>query len=120
MSNSYSAIENDLRHRFRDDLNRAEKPRDIENIFSFTIRSLLINIFNDTLRFTDDDIRLLPSEAQGYQLAEAITSTPEYTKASTDSDLLSIIGRFAESASNRHKSLSQQEERIHAQLHTQH
>ena len=120
MPHSYSAIENEIRHRLRNDLNHAEEPHDVENAFAFAVRTLLVRALKDELRFLDGDIRLLATEATGYRLGDAITTAPQFKKACADSDLLLIIGRFAEPALHRYKSLSEHADKIRARIHKEH
>lgn len=120
MTHSYSALENELRHRFRNDLNHADEPHDVENAFAFSVRTLLVRATEDGLRFTDNDIRLMPADPKHYQLSEVITSAAPFQAACAGSDLLVIIGRFAEEASHRYKSLHEHADKIRAREHKEH
>lgn len=120
MSHSYTTIANELRHRFRDDLNHAEHVRDVDNTFALTVRKLLVQALNDSLTFTDNDIRLTPGKGDGYELAAAISASDAFKQAAAHSDLLELIAQFAESAVHRHQSLAQHEVKLRAQQHSQH
>lgn len=120
MTRSYSAIENEIRHRLRNDLNHAGEAQDVKNAFAFAVRSLLVQAFGDSLRFTDNDIQLMPSGTWGYELADVITAAPAFKAASQDSDLLVIIGRFAEASCHRYQSLHEHADKIRAREHKEH
>jgi hypothetical protein len=121
MSHSYVAIANQLRHRFRDDLNHAEHLYDVDNAFALTIRGLLVQAFDDSLTFTDNDISLTPGTGDGFELAPAIRHSEAFKAAARQSDLMDIIARFAESAAHRRQSLENREETgLRTEEHKQH
>jgi len=120
MSHSYTAIANELRHRFRDDLNHAEHVRDVDSAFALTVRKLLVQTLNDSLTFTDNDIRLTPGIGDGYELASSISDSEAFKQAFSQSDLPSIIAQFAESAAHRHQSLAQHEAKLRTMQHKEH
>lgn len=121
MSHSYVAIFNELRHRFRDDLNHAEHSRDVENAFAYTVRQLLVKAFDDSLTFTDNDISLTPNRGDGFELAPAIRNSETFRAAARQSDLLDIIARLAESAAHRRQSVINREETgLRSEEHKQH
>lgn len=120
MTHSYSALENELRHRFRNDLNHAEEAHDVEKVFAVTVRTLLVRATEDNLRFTDNDIQLTPDDPKHYYLTEIITSAVPFQAVCADSDLLVIIGRFAEQASHRYNSLHEHADKVPAQKHNNH
>jgi len=123
MSHSYAAIAKELGHRFRDDLNHAERERDVENAFALTVRVLLVQAFDDSLIFIDTDISLTPGDGDGdgYELAPVIRNSGAFKAAVSQSDLLDVIARFAESAAHRKQSLRKHEETsLRANEHQQH
>ncbi len=120
MTQSFNVIANELRHRFRDDLNHAERTRDVENAFALTVRKLLVQALNNSLTFTDNDIRLTPGDGDGYELSAAISASDTFKNAVAQSDLLGLIAQFAEAAAHRHQSLAQHEGKMHTNLHKQH
>lgn len=120
MKRSFSALENDIRHRLRDDLNHAGEPQDARNAFALAVRHLLLRSTGEDLRFTDNDIRLKPEAVPCYELGAAITGTVPFQVASADSDLLAIIARFAEAACHRHQNLLAHADKIRARVHKQH
>src|SRR5690606_38172533 len=120
VNRSYSALENNIRHRLRDDLNHAGEPQDARNAFALAVRHLLRQATGEDLRFTDNDIRLKPEAHPCYELDAVITGTVPFQVASADSDLLVIIGRFAEAACHRHKALVEHADKIRARVHKEH
>jgi hypothetical protein len=120
MTHSYSALENELRHRLRDDLNHADEVEDVDNAFAFAVRTLLVRATEDNLRFTDRDIRLLPGDKTHYRLSEVITTAAPFQAACAGSDLLVIISRFAEEASHRYTTLHKHADKIRAREHKEH
>jgi hypothetical protein len=120
MSHSYSAIENEIRHRYRNDLNHADEVEDVANAFSFAVRSLLVRVTGESLTFLDNDIQLSLDDGKGYRLAENITTAAPFMAACADSDLLVIIGRFAEEGCHRYKSLHEHADKIRAREHKEH
>lgn len=120
MTRSYSALENAIRHRLRDDLNHAGEPQDARNAFALAVRHLLLQATGEALRFTDNDIRLKPDAVPCYELDAVITGTVAFQVTAQDSDLLAIIDRFAEAACHRHKALLGHADKIRAREHKQH
>jgi len=121
MTKSFSALENEIHHRLRNDLNHAEDVDDVRKAFALAVRNLLIQAAGEGLRFTDNDIRLLPAEGTwGYELTDAITAAPAYKRAAEGSDLLVIINRFAESACHRYQSVHEHPDKIRARIHKEH
>jgi hypothetical protein len=121
MSHSCATIANELRHRFRDDLNHAKHLRDIEDIFVLAVRKLLIESLDDSLIFTDQDINLTPAKDGGFELSSVIQDAEAFKTAARNSELLDVIARFAESAAHRKQSLEKhQETSLRPQEHHQH
>jgi hypothetical protein len=120
MSQTYATIVEELRHHFRNDLTHAVKARDVDDAFALTVRRFLVQALNDTIRFSDSDIRLTPGKRRHYQLASNIVETDEFIKAAEQSDLHAIISDFAEEAGRRQKFLAEREKTLGSQRHAQH
>lgn len=120
MSQSYAAIVEELRHHFRNDLNHAEKVRDVDDAFAHTVRKFLVQALNDSIRFSDGDIRLTPGKRRHYELSSNICEAEQFKMAAAPSELHAIISDFAEEAGRRHKFLAERERSLGNQRHAQH
>jgi hypothetical protein len=120
MSQSYTTIVEEIRHHFRNDLNHAVQPHDVDEAFARTVRKFLVRALNDSIRFADTDIRLTPGKRRSYELASNISNTEQFITAAAQSDLHAIISDFAEEAGRRRKFLVEREKSLGSQLHAQH
>jgi hypothetical protein len=101
---SFTKYENEIMGDFRERLNKAESTEDVKKFFTYSIKSLMENIFADALDFRLDDIVLLTDEPY-YRLNKRLLEIAEFQAAWSDSDLPRMVTRLAGSALKRFRHL---------------
>ena len=112
---SYSRIENELAHKFRNNLNHAESSEDVKKFFAYTLRDLLGRVLGDSVGLHYEDVILCTDEPR-YKVSRRLQSEPAYIRAFEDSDLGAIMGRFAESAWHRMRHLEGHPEKTQSKI----
>jgi len=102
---SFTKIEHELIHTFREQINLAESLADVGTVFSRSIQHLLLKVFDNGLDVKVDDVTLTPSQEPGYALNETLLCNEMFKEVWSNSDLRQIIERFAFSAEHRFKQL---------------
>ena len=102
---SFTKYENVMVHRFRDRLNHAESVDDVRQCFSQSARDLLGRVIGDSVAVADEDIALAPDLAQGYEVAPRLVADQALAHIWSASDLPTILGRMAETATHRYRHL---------------
>ena len=102
---SFTKYENEIMADFRERLNKAESTEDVKKFFTYTIKSLMENIFADKLDFRLDDIVLTTGEEPYYSLNKRLLKVGEFQGAWSDSDLPRVLARLAGSALKRYRHL---------------
>ena len=102
---SFTKFEHVMVHRYRDRLNHAENVDDVRQCFAQSARDLLGQVTGDTVAVADEDIALAPDLPQGYELAPRLIADQALARIWSASDLPTILGRMAETASHRYRHL---------------
>lgn len=102
---TFTRIEQDVRHNYRNNLNLAESTEDVKKFFTYAVQDLIDRGLNGRVKVDFADISLAPHAPEGFACSAALRENPEFRQIWEHSDLVSIIGRFAESASHRIKHL---------------
>jgi len=102
---SFTKIEHELIHAFREQINLAESMTDVKRVFSHTAQQLLLKVFNNRVDVKVDDVSLTPGQEPGYALNETLLCNDAFKELWSISDLRQIIERFAFSAAHRYKQL---------------
>lgn len=102
---SFTKFEHVMVHRYRDRLNHAENVDDVRRCFSQSARDLLGQVTGDSVNVADEDIALAPNLPQGYELAPRLIENHSLARLWSRSDLPTIIGRMAETATHRYRHL---------------
>jgi hypothetical protein len=108
---SFTKLEHEALHPFRQKLNNAESAEDVRNLFLYSINSLFENIFGDELSLGGEDITLLPEAEPCFRLSERVVSLERFSAVWADSDLSRVIERFAEPAVSHLKHLGKHPEK---------
>ena len=102
---SFTKYENQLRPKYRDQLNQAESVEDVKKFFIGTIQEFLRLATEGDLTAAYQDISLLPDDTPSYSLVPQIENSSEM-KALKNSDINAVLKRLAEQAAHRYKHLS--------------
>jgi len=102
---SYTKIEHEIIHLYREQLNLAESISDVHKVFSRTVLDLLLKVYGETVKMQVEDIALTPGTAPGYTLTDRLMQDATFTTIWTASDLHAIVERLAFNADHRFKYL---------------
>ena len=75
---SFSKIENDILHDFRNKINHAESTEDLKKFFTYSARELFNNVFTGKMTFDYNDIAFLPDSDPYYQLNGRLLDSPDF------------------------------------------
>lgn len=115
---TFTRIEQDVRHNYRNNLNLAESTEDVKKFFAYAIQDLIDRGLDGRVKVDFADISLAPQAPEGFTCSAALRENPEFRQSWGHSDLPSIIGRFAESASHRIKHLEDKHpDKTEAKMH---
>ena len=93
--------ENSILPGFRNKISRAESTEDVKKFFVYTVRELLINIFQDSKYSDFDAIKLSSKGKPHYEFNRDLISGAEFSDVWKNSDLPHVIRRMAETAIHR-------------------
>lgn len=113
---SFSKIENELEHEFRNRVNSAEAARDVEQAFAAFLAGILSRVTGGEVVLDEGDVRVAPELADGYALGPGITANAEYARILEHSDLPVILRRQARDAVNRINHLGRHTIRAEAKI----
>lgn len=104
---SFSHIEQELRHTYRNNLNNAESDEDVKKFFVYVVRDLLNEAYEGQVNISHDDIGLDENRTEFFVLKDSLKKNKSFIKVWNNSDLPKIVGRMAENGINRIKHLEE-------------
>jgi hypothetical protein len=117
---SVAKYENSILPGFRNKLNKAESTEDVANFFVYTVRELLVNVFQDNQYHDFDAIALSASKEPPYKIDTDRISGEAYGddffKVWNNSDLPRVMGSLAEAALRRRQHLAKNPEKTTAKI----
>ncbi|GBC59749.1 hypothetical protein DENIS_0690 [Desulfonema ishimotonii] len=96
---------------FRNKINQAESTEDVKKFFTYTIRELLVRIFEDDTYQDYDAIELSPNAAPYYKIRKDVTPPDEFSALWNNSDVQRVIADLAETAIHRYRHLEKKPEK---------
>ncbi len=108
--------ENTILPGFRKKISRAESTEDVKKFFVYSVRELLVNIFQDKKFYDFDVIKLSPMGTPHYEFNKSISSSAEFSSVWKNSDLPRVIGHMAEAAIHRHWHLEKKPEKTTSKI----
>ncbi len=96
---SFSGIENELVHWFRNRLNQSESDADVRKCFFQLCRRYFREVFAGQIELEFNDISLV-DKAPWYDIRSSISRSSAYEEATGNSDFLDILERFARQAAH--------------------
>ncbi len=113
---SYSAYEKKYWPSFRDKINHSENCNEVAALFSSTVASIL-NDIDDILEVRNDEVNFIPQEETcNYSFEHRLTDGPRLKAYFDESDIGSILDRFAYAAVNRHTHLNKHPEKTNSKI----
>ncbi|MCK4817774.1 hypothetical protein KA005_18535 [bacterium] len=88
----------------------------MKEFFVYTVKELLEIAFEEQMDFKYEDFALTLDTEPHYSLSERLVSSEDFISVWNDSDLPSVIYRFAESAIRRYKHLEKHPEKTEAKI----
>ena len=113
---SFSKIENDLKHKFRKMINEAESTEEEKKNFVYCMQELFTNASDGAIQLQFEDIDLTPEKIHQFVISEKILSINTFIYLWNNSDLLQIVTRFAELASNHYKHLAKNPQKTESKI----
>ena len=102
---SFSHIEQELRHSYRNNLNNAESDEDVKKFFVYIVSALFNQAYEGQIRLSPEDITLDEKKQEYFFLRNTLMNNTSFMQVWNGSDLPKIVRRMAESAVNRIKHL---------------
>lgn len=115
-SDSYTKYENEVIHKYRDNLNHAESVEDVKKFFSYTMQELMHKVFDNQLDIHYEDVQLSVNGNPGYSISSELKRQTAFAQVWEDSDLPAIVSRLAESGIHRFRHLSGHPEKTKAKF----
>lgn len=104
---SFSHIEQELRHIYRNNLNNAESDEDVKKFFVYVVRDLFNEAYNGQVIISHDDISLDENRMEFFVLKDPLKKNKSFMAVWNNSDLPKIVGRMAENGINRIRHLEE-------------
>lgn len=108
---SFTALEKEITPEFREKINHAEGVIDLENFYSRTMVKLLDVALEGAVKLMPDDVQLDPEAACGYELSNKLRNHPAFRERAANSDLETILERFASAVKSRYRHFRKHPER---------
>jgi hypothetical protein len=102
---SFSKIEREVQHVYRNNLNIADSNEDVKKFFAYAALDLFDRVFEGRVIANFEDIRLDPGAETGFKLGANLLANLEFTRTYRNSDMATILQKLAESGSNHIKHL---------------
>lgn len=113
---SYTHIERELMHHYRDQLNHAESDEDIKKFFSRTIQHLLSEVMDGSISVGDRDATLNPGTPPYYEISDRLAGSDAFRELRERSDITAVLKRFAEPAAKHCRHLRGHPEKTEAKI----
>lgn len=113
---SFTHIERELMHHYRDQLNHAESEEDVKKFFFQTIERLLSNILDGAMKIDNDDVVLTPGNPPYFQISERLSTNETFQALQEHSDLKAVLRRFAEPAIKHNQHLRGHPEKTESKI----
>lgn len=113
---SFTQVERDLMHHYRDQLNHAESEEDVKKFFSRTVQHLLQKVMDNNIAVEDHDATLNPGTSPFYEISDRLADTAAFQDLRRHSDLNAVLKRFAEPAVKHYWHLQSRPEKTEAKI----
>lgn len=113
---SFSHVERELMHQYRDQLNHAESEEDIKKFFAQTIQHLLKRVMDGRISIHDSDAMLKPGSSPYYEISERLAGSTAFQELRKHSDITAVLRRFAEPAVKHYRHLSGHPEKTESKI----
>lgn len=113
---SFTRVERELMHHYRDQLNHAESEEDVKKFFARTVRQLLNSALDGATAVHDTDVALKPEASPYFEVSQRVKDNDTFRTLKQHSDLMAVLKRFAKPAIKHHQHLSGHPEKTKAKI----
>lgn len=113
---SFTKIEQEVRHHYRNNLNIADSPEEVKKFFVYAAQDFIRQAFAGRVAVAFHDIALDPQAESGFVCSPDLRNNQEFKQSREDSDLQRILGQFAESAIHRIQRLEENPDKTEAKM----
>ncbi|MFO7896466.1 MAG: hypothetical protein R6U84_06010 [Candidatus Cloacimonadales bacterium] len=114
---SFNHLGNELIHELRNNINNSEGPVDISNHFSYTTSKLLQAVFADeSVDIQKDSIIFAPESDHYFKLNNGLADDEGFMEVWKNSDLPSVVGKFAEASYHRYLHHNKHQEKTNKKI----
>lgn len=99
---SFSNIEKNLLHEFRERISKSEDKVDLLNVFSKTTNAFLLEVFKGKIKIKDTDCIFDPKDEKYFRFSEQVMSEKYFLETLNNSDIKNVIKRFADTTKHRY------------------
>jgi len=114
---SFAKIDQNIRQFFRQNLNTAESDEDVKKFFVYAVQDLIKQALAGKVIVEYTDVLLDQEKKEGFALDENLKQNEEFMEAWGNSDLKSIIQRFAEAAIKHLKHLDKHRDKTETKMY---
>ncbi len=93
---SFSGLEKQFLHEFRNRVILSQDPNELENLFHHMVDKIVNSASLAHMNINVKDFIIDPQHQDGYRMAEPLLAREEFRQIYENSDLRQIIGRFAQ------------------------
>lgn len=104
---SFTRVEQNVRHSFRNNLNIADSIEDVKKFFIYAVQDFIDQAFEGRVLVDYADVELDPGADNGFRFSSALRGNKEFSTAYGNSDIPQIIARMAENALHHVKHLEE-------------
>ena len=113
---SFTKQQHQVLPEFRRKISHAESTEDIKKFFYGTTRELFDLVFEGQMDLNYDDIGLMPGSKDKYWVSERLLNRGSFKTVWNQSDLSTMVGRFARTSLNRYVHLEKHPEKTNAKI----
>ena len=113
---SFSHIERELMHHYRDQLNHAESEEDVKKFFFQTVERLMNEILYGSIRIENTDVVLTPDNPPYFEVSERLAAHEAFRSLQQNSDLNAVLKRFAKPAVKHYQHLRGHPEKTESKI----
>ncbi len=114
---SYTSIGNEFLHKMRDQISNSEDKIDLGNSFSYVVSDFLNKVFEEYgIEIGDDSILFDPEAENYYSINSELLVQNDFAETWHNSDLPSMIKKFADSTYHRYLHLNKHKEKTDSKI----
>lgn len=113
---SFTHIERELMHHYRDQLNHAESEEDVKKFFTQTVQRLLNSVLENPVEINERDVSLSTGDPPYFEISDELAKNQDLQALRQHSDLSAVLRRFAEPAVKHYQHLRGRPEKTESKI----